>query len=159
MKIKSDSKIRSVLKKMINIPAWFDWERTKSVTLYVTSALRRLFIIDVEDAVKEKEAAQTESFETAQKKMNLTDAELVGRQRALLRLSLLMVLISGLIFSYSIYHFINAHFKAGMISLVVMMIAVTLAFRYHFWYFQIKNRKLGCTIQEWFRKGLLGEKK
>jgi len=36
-----------------------------------------------------------------------------------------------------------------------MVVALTLyvltqAFRYHFWLFQLRNRKLGCTLSEWW---------
>jgi intracellular multiplication protein IcmV len=49
--------------------------------------------------------------------------------------------------------------KAFIVSLVVTLIALILAYRYHFWYFQMKQRKLGCTFSEWYKQGLFGEKK
>ena len=70
----------------------------------------------------------------------------------------MMVVLAVLILMYSVYLFIEGGHKGGIVALVVMFIALVLAFRYHFWYFQIKQRKLGCTIQEWFNHGLKGIK-
>ncbi len=52
-----------------------------------------------------------------------------------------MLLIAALIFVYALYHFYAGTFKAAFVSLTVMMVALALAFRYHFWYFQIKSRQ------------------
>ena len=30
-------------------------------------------------------------------------------------------------------------------------VCLVFAFRYHFWLYQLKRRKLGCTFQEWYR--------
>ena len=46
-----------------------------------------------------------------------------------------------------------------LLQAIDTLIALVLAFRYHFWYFQMKQHKLGCTFNEWYRQGLLGEKK
>ena len=157
MKEKSGSRIGRVAKRIFNVRTWFDWERTKSFSAFVGNGFKRVFMSEVEEA-KESKNALTESFNAAKKQFNLTDADLLARQRSLLFLTALMATIALLIFGYAIYHFFYGTILAGMISLVVMLIAVALAFRYHFWYFQIKNHKLGCTLKEWFRKGLLGEK-
>lgn len=161
MKKKSNSRIVRVLSKILDIRTWFDWERMKSFTLFVGNGLRRLFMIDTENNknTPPDSLPLTESFNSAKQSLNLTDADLLIRQKALFRLSILMATIAILIFSYSIYHFLYGTLRAGFLSLVIMMIAVALSFRYHFWYYQIKNHKLGCSIHEWFRKGLLGEKK
>jgi intracellular multiplication protein IcmV len=55
------------------------------------------------------------------------------------------------------YQLFYGSYQAAIVSFIILWIALVLAFRYHFWYFQIKNRKLGCTVYEWYR-GLLGDK-
>ena len=69
-----------------------------------------------------------------------------------------MLLSACLIFVYAGYQFFYGSIKAFIVSLVVMLIALVLAFRYHFWYFQIKQRKLGCTFNEWYRRINRGER-
>lgn len=138
-----------VLARIFKIRVWFDWDRMKSFTVFLLDGFKKLF-------VPQKETGG-ESFTLAQQKYNLTDADLLIKQNALLRLSIIMVTVACLIFIYAIYHFFYGTFKAGMVSIIITMIALVLAFRYHFWYFQIKSRKLGCTLREWYKKGLLGE--
>ena len=122
----------------------------KSFTLYLLNGIKNLFILQ-----KKVKAA---SFEAIKEHLKLTDSELLLRQKALLRLSLLMVGFAVLLFFYAMYNFYFLHVSAGILSFVVMLIALVLAFRYHFWHFQIKERKLGCSIREWYKQGLLGEK-
>ena len=157
MKNSLDSRIGRVFSRIFNIRSWFDWERMKSFSLFVSHVFTRVFSIDQEKEAANK-AKATASFKMAQKQQNLSDKQLLVQQKALFRLSMLMVLIAVGILTYSIYHFFYGFWKAGAVSLIITMLSLTLAFRYHFWYFQIKNKKLGCTPQEWFRKGLLGEK-
>lgn len=160
MKKKSNSRISLVFFKIFNVRTWFDLERMKVFTAFVGNAFRRLFMMGVEAQIKPQNTATpnlTESFNTAKKSLNLSEADLLARQKALLRLSIFMITLALLIFCYSLYHFVQGTYRAALLSLVMMMIAVALSFRYHFWYYQIKSRKLGCSIKEWFRKGLLGE--
>ncbi|HAU1881722.1 TPA: type IV secretion protein IcmV, partial [Legionella pneumophila] len=99
-----------------------------------------------------------ESFDEAVKKLKLNEADLIIKQKALFRLSVIMVIAALMLLIYTGYQLFYGSWKATIISLVVVMIALVLAFRYHFWYYQIKQRKLGCTVKEWYRQGLLGEK-
>lgn len=150
MKNKSGSRIARVLSRIINVRSWIDWERMKSFTRYLIDGFKKFFI--------PQKTQKGESFETAKKRLNLTDSDIIARQTGLLRLSLLMVAVACMIFVYSIYLFASGGYLGGVVGLVVTLIAVVLAFRYHFWYFQIRERKLGCTIQEWFKQGLMGGK-
>lgn len=149
MKNKSGSRIGRVLSHIINLRSWFDWDRMKSLTLFLWYGAKKFFV--------PQQGTEKESFEAAKKRLHLTDADLLVRQKGLLRVSILMVVFAFLFLLYALYHFYCHSIKGGILSLVVMLVALTLAFRYHFWYFQIKERKLGCSIHEWY-KNLMGDK-
>ncbi len=149
MKKRKGSRVVNVLKRIINVRAWLDFDRVKSFTSYLASGFKRLFV--------PQKQAQGESFTEAMARLNLSEQDLKARQAALYRLSVLMCGAALFIFTYAIYHLIFGNIKAVVISVVVMLIALALAFRYHFWYFQIKERKLGCSFQEWYKRGLRGE--
>lgn len=154
----SNSRIVRVLGRIFNIPYWFDWERVKSFTVLVAAMFKRLFVVEIEKNFNEPQKnVLTESFEAAQKSLQLSDSDLLERQKALHRLSILMALLAFSIFIYSGYQLFWGTFRAVLISLSVMMISLALAFRYHFWYYQIKSRRLGCSFNEWFKKGFLRE--
>ena len=150
MKKKSGSRIGRVLSRIINIRVWLDWDRMKSFARYLKQSFKQAFI--------PRKAKKNESFNAAVSHLNLTAADLKIKQNSLYRLSIIMTVAASLIFVYAGYHLFYGTFRAFSVSLVITMIALVLAFRYHFWYFQIKSRKLGCTFQEWFRQGLLGGK-
>ncbi len=150
MKKKEGTRIGRIFKSIINIRSWLDWDRLKAFTLYLTTGFKRLFV--------PQQNTGTESFEAAKSRLKLSDAELLIKQNALLRLSIVMLVFAVMVLGYVGYQFMYGSLKAGFISLVVTFIALVLAFRYHFWYYQIKHRKLGCTVKEWFRHGILGEK-
>lgn len=151
MKEQSSSKIVKLISSILNVRYWFDWERVRSFTLYLSNGLKRMFV--------PQNATDGESFKEVTQKLEINDSDLLLKQKALFRLSVLMLIAAGLILGYSGYQLFYGSFKAVIVSIIVALIALALAFRYHFWYFQIKHRKLGCTFDEWYREGLLGEKK
>ncbi len=140
-----------IIKSLFNVKQWFDWERIKAFTLYLKNGIKKFFVPQQNDVV--------ESFAEAKARLDLSDEDLLSRQKALYRLSLMMVIISVLLLFYAFYNLYLGSLRAFYLSLVVMLIGLVLAFRYHFWYFQIKKRKLGCSLKEWYRQGLLGEKR
>ncbi len=150
MKKKKHSRTAKALQRIINVRAWIDYDRTRASLKYVTDGIKKLFV--------PQKPAKTENFQAAVERLNLSDADLKNRQHTLRRLSVFMVAIASLIFIYSGYHLINGHFSAAILSFIVMCLALILAFRYHFWYFQIKSRKLGCTFSEWFHQVIMGGK-
>jgi len=151
MKKKSGSRIARVFSSIINIRSWADWDRVKEFTLYFRNSIKRLFV--------PMKTADVESFDAAVQRLNISDAELLVKQKALFRLCVIMLIAASLFFIYAGYHLFYGTLRAAIISYVVMMIALVLAFRYHFWYYQIKARKLGCTFKEWWKNGLMGENK
>lgn len=147
---KHRSRTGRVIARIINIPMWIDWERMKSISWYLWSGFKKFF-------VPQKNISK-ESFKEIQHRLHLNDSDLMARQIGLLRLSKLMLCGAILLFGYTIYLFADGGWRGGVVGLIVTAIAIVLAFRYHFWYFLIKERKLGCTFQEWYKQGLMGEK-
>ncbi|WP_028388891.1 type IVB secretion system protein IcmV [Legionella fairfieldensis] len=150
MKNKSESRIVKLFNNIINIRAWADFDRVKTFTLYLVNSFKKFFI--------PQKRGKSESFEEAMLRLNISETDLQAKKKALYRLSLLMCAAAIFILTYAIYHIVYGNIRAVLVSLVLMLIALVLAFRYHFWYFQIKERKLGCTFREWYKQGLMGEK-
>ncbi|MGL5743390.1 MAG: type IVB secretion system protein IcmV [Legionella sp.] len=151
MKKHPESRIIKGITRVIKVRQWFDWDRVMAFTLYLGNGFKRMFV--------PRQETDVESFDEAMKKLELTDESILVKQRSLFRLSIVMVVVACLILIYAGYQLFMGSIKAFILSLIVTMIALILAFRYHFWYFQMKQRKLGCTLDEWYRQGLLGEKK
>ncbi|CEK11710.1 type IVB secretion system protein IcmV [Legionella hackeliae] len=152
MKIKKSTRLASILKRIFNVRAWIDFDRVRAFTAYLVAGFQKMFI-------PQQQTGQGESFEAAIARMNLSEQDLQAKQSALYRLSLLMSAAAVCIFGYAVYHLFYGTYRALIVSLVLVLVALVLAFRYHFWYFQIKERKLGCSISEWYREGLKGDKR
>ena len=151
MKKKSGSKSGHLFSSVFQLRTWSDWDRIKTANRYLGRGIKKLTV--------PQKSRVTESFEAAKQRLNLTDKDLLVRQKALLRVAIIMVVFAVFLLTYAIYRFYYHNNKSGVLSLIVMLIALVFAFRYHFWYFQIKEHKLGCSINEWFREGLLGDKR
>jgi intracellular multiplication protein IcmV len=149
--MKKQLRIVRIITQIFNVRKWFDWDRMKAGTLYLGNGINRLFV--------PQQKAEGESFDEAMKQLNLNDEDLLEKQKSLFHLSIVMTSAAALILAYAIYMLFMGSIKAFIVSLVVTLIALILAYRYHFWYFQMKQRKLGCTFSEWYKQGLLGEKK
>lgn len=138
------------LKKTFNVRLWSDADRLKSFFLFLLNAVKSLFIPQQKDA--------PESFEAAQARLKMTDADMGVQIKALFRLSLLMSSIAFLFLMYVIYQLVYGSLQGALLTLAMVLVALAFAFRYHFWYFQLKQGQLGCTISMWFKQGLLGGK-
>ncbi|PJD92568.1 MAG: type IV secretion protein IcmV [Legionella sp.] len=100
--------------------------------------------------VRPKSKANAETFEYAAAKYNLDEEALKAKAKGLQRLSYSLVVMALFLFFYAVYQLFNGSLRGVLISFVEVGIALVLAFRYHFWSFQIKSRKLGCGIKEWW---------
>lgn len=146
----SSSRISRLLIQLFNLRAWCDWDRMKRFTFYLVDGIKKFFV--------PQPMMATESFAAAMKRLNLTEEDIIARKKGLLRVAILMLLFALGLFCYAIYHLIYLNVLGFILSLVVMGISLVLAFRYHFWYFQMKEQKLGCSVHVWFRQGIMGDK-
>lgn len=151
MKNKSGSRTLNVFRRIFTVRQWIDWERVKGFTSFLISGFKNLFVV--------KSSKKAQSFDAVKAKFRLTDAELLEKQRGLFRMFILMMIFSAFIFIYCLYHLVIANYYTALLSFIVTLIALTLAFRYHFWHYQIKYRRLNCSISEWFNQCVIGGKK
>ena len=101
---------------------------------------------------------QRESFEQAMRRMHLSEADLSARHKQFMQQFFIFLLGSLGLLLYSIYLFAELALIPATIVLLMAMIFVIYAFRAHFWAFQIKHKKLGCSWQEWWENKTTEEK-
>lgn len=145
MKSVKQNKFLAFLRRVFNFRYWIDYDRIRAFFYYMLQFFKKLFVPN-----RNAPPSSNESFQKAVEKMNLTEEGLLARQKSLFRLSIFMLILAVLLFSYTLYHLVSGTWPAVFLSASVSCIALALAFRYHFFYFQIKNRKLGCSLSEWF---------
>ena len=141
-----------IMRTIFNPRVWMNYEQVKDTTTYLKDGAFNLFTVP-------GKYRSNESFDDVMKRMGLTEEKVQSQKKALFRLSIVMLLMSFLVLGYAISHFYSGNYHTAGASTVIFFVVLALAFRYHFWYFQLKERRLGCSMKEWFHRGLLGAKK
>ncbi len=102
-------------------------------------------------AVTPEQPDHEETFEEALKRLNITEDEVKQRKIEFTRLMIIYIFVALLVFSYSIYIVVVfKNFMGFFMGLAVTLFALVHSFKYHFWLYQIRHRKLGCTLKDWF---------
>lgn len=139
------SRVKDVGSVVFNfkVNKWIGYDQIKSST-------KNIFQVG-QSLVTPEHADYQETFEQALQRLNITEEQLKQRLREFTVLLIVYILIAVAVFSYSIYIAIKYKNLMGFImGFGVTIFALVNAFKYHFWIYQIKHRKLGCTLKEWF---------
>jgi len=131
-------------KTFFNPSAWFGYDEVKGHTKIIWAVIQGL--------IYPAQSERSETFDEALERLNLThaDANRTARNYYIFAVFFVVCGFSAIVFGLYIsklYHTVSAFFLA----LAVAALFLSQAFRYHFWFFQIKHRQLGCTFQEWLR--------
>lgn len=143
-----------VVTGFFNFRMWMGADGLKSFWQFIVTTAKRLFVPN-----SHKMTESDETFAAAQARLGLSEEALVSREKALHRMAVLLFSIAVLLFFYAIFQLIYGSFHGFFLTVALVGLACVIGFRYHFWSFQIKERKLGCSLREWYRYGLRGEKR
>lgn len=144
------SKTVQFFKRTYNVRFWLDYERLRTFALYFLQSAKKIFI-------PQKKSVTSNSFDEVVSKLGLSKLQIQKNQDAFYHFSLILSSVAFCILIYTLYQLFFGSIQATLVSFLLMLLAWTLAFRYHFWYFQIKERRLDCTVKEWFLRGLMGD--
>jgi intracellular multiplication protein IcmV len=137
-------------KTFFNPSAWLGWDLLKDQTRYLWGS--------VKEVLTPEQAAREETFEAAMVRLELTEDDVKSALVSYRYYTILFVLLGVLTFAYSFYLlFRHGTFLGWLLGLAVTALFFSQAFRFDFWAFQIKRRKLGATFAEW-KQNFLGGK-
>lgn len=92
---------------------------------------------------------RSESYHSALKRLKITDHEAQARAKTYLLYAYILASLGVVCVIFSFYLLFVHTFFGWVIGLSASALFFGQAFRYHFWAFQIRHRKLGCTFEEW----------
>ena len=144
--------IKKVAKPFVDVPAWAGYDQLKASAKSISTSMKDLFV--------PKKSDKKETFEEAMQRLNLTEADLIARQKEFKRLIIIFSILGFIVLGYTFYLIWDRAFWGGLASFGLTVLVFSYSFRYHFWLFQIRQRKLGCTLREWLDSGfMMGGKK
>lgn len=135
--------IGKVVKPVVNFPAWMGWRQIAGTGRDIKDLGKAL--------LTKSTAKQSETFAEAMQRLHLSEQDIQQRAKLFFRMSCFYCAVAVALFIYVVYLLYTAHFAAAFLSLLLTVLSLALAFRQNFWYFQIKQRRLGCTVKEWLR--------
>lgn len=137
-------------KTFFNPAGWFDYDAVKANNKTLWNILNPLFQVPT--------GTRTETYEQALKRLEVTDEEAQQRAKLYRSYALGFFLLGLLVFFYAFYLvFAYATFSGFLLGLCAAAAFFSQAFRFDFWSFQIRRRKLGATFEEW-KSSILSDK-
>ncbi|AAO91145.2 type IVB secretion system protein IcmV [Coxiella burnetii] len=118
-------------------------------------------IRNIVDNIIEKPTAassQKETFEECLRRFNLTEEDIKKRMKNALRIVIFCLALSFGMAGYTVYLFVHGLPLSAFVCVILTFVLWAYAFREHFNYFQMKQRRLGCTFKEWFTCTFKGSK-
>lgn len=138
--------IRDILrvnrKTFFNPRGWLGYDYLKAQTLDIWGILRGLFVTPIPE--------RSETYSEALKRLHLSDEAVQETGQTYFTYSLIFFVLGSATFVFGwILLFYFGTIFGWFLSLPAAALFLAQAFRFNFWYFQIKHRKLGCTFAEW----------
>lgn len=132
-------------KTFFNPRAWLNYDEVKAETKTFWTIVKTVFAFTTPSAGRE------ESFAQAVQRLKLSDTDIQRIDRVYLILTSFFLIVGIGLIALSLFLLLKFYFLDFILALAIAGLPFSQAFRFHFWHFQIKHRKLGCTFDEWRR--------
>ncbi len=137
-------------KTFFNPSAWFAYDVLQTQHQVIKENFRSVFTID--------KPAREETFEEAIQRLGLTEEDVKQRMSSSIRFAVIFFITGLLLFFYAFYLlFRYKYILPWLMGVAASGILFAQAFKFHFWFSQMRERKLGLTFSEWL-DGILGYK-
>ena len=93
---------------------------------------------------------QQQSFAEVMARNGITEEELKRIQQRTKILLKIYGFCFVVVLAYSIFLIARGYYEASLFSFVLLLVLLSFMFREHFNYFQMKERRLGCSFKDWF---------
>tara|TARA_Y100000815_G_C13346334_1_gene502212 strand:- start:4010 stop:4477 length:468 start_codon:yes stop_codon:yes gene_type:complete len=143
------SSFKWTFKSFVNIHEWVGLKNILMMSKGLMVAVKAVFI--------PQKSERKENYQEAIQRLNLSEHDILERQKAFLRIALTMACFGLICLIYMLYLLFSGLLAAGCLALIVALIVFAYAYRFHFWYFQLKSKKLGCSFNEWLNAKVSGE--
>lgn len=133
-----------LLRPMVDVSSWMDLKGLGRSSRGILHTVK-----NIHDATP-SQPLQAESFEEAMARLNIDENSLQKRLRECFYSSWFYFAAGLALFFYGFYVVFTGFLISGFVTFVLATLAFVLAYREAFWYYQMKIRKLGCSISGFF---------
>lgn len=127
----------------INIGGWLGYNSIKTSTKNIVDDTKENFHVEHAEII--------ETFSDAMLRLNITEDDLKARKIEFTRLFFIFLIVTAAVFLYGLFiAIVHKNIIGFFITMGLTCFSLSQAFKYHFWLYQIKARRLGCTLKEWY---------
>jgi intracellular multiplication protein IcmV len=132
-----------VMGLMFNFRAdkWIGYKNLKNTTSSLFNTGKEVFLM--------QNANIRESFTDSIQRLHITEEDLLKKQKECYWFMLFYFLLTIMVGLYGMYLAFNGQLLSFITSVAITCLCLSNYFRYSFWLFQMKHKKLGCSFKEW----------
>lgn len=137
----AQGKSRRFIKNFLDVPRWAGVDTIKHAGKSIKSLAKSLFTV--------KQPEFNETFDEAITRLKLSEEDLSKRQRMYGITAGVYFVSACLMLVYCVHLLMLGHHMSMVTTFALVMLLLAFFFRDHFWYTQMKHRRLGFTFKEW----------
>ena len=141
---------RGFFSRFLNVSDWLGTSEIKRNASNLRSMAKSMFTVTKPES--------KETFEGAVAKYNLDDKALERKKKYFFTAAMIYLLLFFSFICYFGYLVYKKNFMTSFSTLCISLIPLALFFKSHFWYTQIKYKRLGFTFSEWLASLIVRQK-
>ena len=133
--------VRRSFQRFFDVSSWLGTDEIKKNTSNLKSLAVTLFTV--------AKPERRETFEEAVERYQLSEEDIQKRKQAFFQVAMLYLAAFFLDIVYVFYLFRTQRHMPATMALAFSAVLFSMFFRQHFWYTQMKHRRLGFTFPQW----------
>lgn len=145
---------KNTFKNNTNVKGWSSWGQIKENAKIVGMLFK-----DIKTTTSEAPPSKKSTFAETVQRLGLTDDALRARMKSHFQVAVACTALGLIAFGWTFYLLIaKGMLLSSLVALSLSALMFSYAFREHFNYFQIKQKRLDCSFSEWL-SGFFAKKK
>lgn len=138
------SYVKNTIKDNTNVKGWSSWNSIKNNAKVVYG-----FAEGLKPRVQDTLPVKV-TFEQMVQQYGLSEKDIRSRMRTHLGVAVFCLLLGFIAIGWMFFLLTKFMFLSALVSFSLGALMFAYAFREHFFYFQLKQKRLNCTLTEWF---------
>ena len=136
--------VRGFFGSLVNVKKWSNFDEVAASARFVTKSVKDLC------QPQKGSSMSSSSFAEMMQKLNLTEDDIKKRMKYFLYYFVVYFFSALCLFFYMGYLIATSgRILSVLVTMILGLLMTVYAVREHFWYMQLKTRKLGCSFRDW----------